>query len=152
MSVQVRIWVTHLLTTINLSINQYIYNCLFRKTTVMYKITIISAVKSWPVLHFCVVIFFWSFWIIGSSTFKCWELGTAHVVLGGVRDVALLHYPSCTDSMKQSLQFSCKFAVFNAPEDHFVSRYWYFNNPYLFKLMSFRNYVSCLRVNKEELK
>jgi hypothetical protein len=27
----------------------------------------------------------------------------------GVRDVALLHNPSCTDSIKPSLQFSCKF-------------------------------------------
>jgi hypothetical protein len=26
-------------------------------------------------------------------------------VLGGVRDVARIHYPSCTDSIKQSLQF-----------------------------------------------
>jgi hypothetical protein len=37
-------------------------------------------------------------------------------VLGGVRDVALIHYPSCTDSIKPSLQFLCYFVVNNASE------------------------------------
>jgi hypothetical protein len=37
-------------------------------------------------------------------------------VLGGVRDVALIPYPSCTDSIKPSLQFSCNFVVINASE------------------------------------
>jgi hypothetical protein len=35
-------------------------------------------------------------------------------VLGGVRDVALIHYPSCTDTIKPRLQFSCNFVVINA--------------------------------------
>jgi hypothetical protein len=35
-------------------------------------------------------------------------------VLGGVRDVALNQYLSCTDSIKPSLQFSCNFVVMNA--------------------------------------
>jgi hypothetical protein len=34
----------------------------------------------------------------------------------GVRDVALFLFPSCTDSVKQSLQFSCNFIVFNASD------------------------------------
>jgi hypothetical protein len=38
------------------------------------------------------------------------------IVLGGVRDVALIHYPSCTDSIKLSLQCSCNFVVINASE------------------------------------
>jgi hypothetical protein len=37
-------------------------------------------------------------------------------VLGGVRDVACFHYPPCTDSIKQSLQFFCNFVVINASE------------------------------------
>jgi hypothetical protein len=37
-------------------------------------------------------------------------------VLGGVRDVARIHYPSCTDSIKTSLQFLCNFVVINASE------------------------------------
>jgi hypothetical protein len=34
----------------------------------------------------------------------------------GVRDVALIHSSSCTDSIKPSLQFSCNFVVINASE------------------------------------
>jgi hypothetical protein len=37
-------------------------------------------------------------------------------VLGGVRDVAHIQYPSCTDSIKPSLQFLCYFVVINASE------------------------------------
>jgi hypothetical protein len=37
-------------------------------------------------------------------------------VLGGVRAVALIHYPSCTDSIKPSLQFSSNFVAINASE------------------------------------
>jgi hypothetical protein len=33
-------------------------------------------------------------------------------VLGGLRDVALFHYPSCKNSIKPSLQFLCNFANF----------------------------------------
>jgi hypothetical protein len=37
-------------------------------------------------------------------------------VSGVVRDVASIHYPSCTDSIKPSLQFLCNFVVINATE------------------------------------
>jgi hypothetical protein len=37
-------------------------------------------------------------------------------VQGGVRDVARIHYPSCTDSIKPSLQYPCNFVVINASE------------------------------------
>jgi hypothetical protein len=44
-------------------------------------------------------------------------------VLVGVRDVARFHYPSCTDSIRPSLQFSCTFVVIVLPRDHFVPRF-----------------------------
>jgi hypothetical protein len=37
-------------------------------------------------------------------------------MLGGVWDVALIHYPSCTDSIKPSLQCSCNFVVIYGSE------------------------------------
>jgi hypothetical protein len=70
------------------------------------------------VFHFSVVLFIWSFRIIDSNTFKCWKLSTTQA---GVRDLALIHYPSCTDSIKPSLQFSRNFVVINASEgSHFL--------------------------------
>jgi hypothetical protein len=36
------------------------------------------------------------------------------LVPGVVRDVALIHYPLCTDSIKPSLQFSCYLIVIHA--------------------------------------
>jgi hypothetical protein len=48
---------------------------------------------------------------------KCWEYWVPlKLVLGGVRDVARFHYPSCTDSIKPSLQFSCNFVVINSSD------------------------------------
>jgi hypothetical protein len=51
-------------------------------------------------------------------------------VLRAVRDVARIHYPSCTDSInmknkinKPSLQFFCNFLWLMLPRDHFVSRF-----------------------------
>jgi hypothetical protein len=49
------------------------------------------------------------------------------LVLGGMRDVALFRYPSCTDSNKPSLQFSCNFNVIDASEGlPFFSRFFYY--------------------------
>jgi hypothetical protein len=76
----------------------------------------VAAVKSCLVLHFSIVIFFWPFGIIDASTIKCWELSTAQVGAKGVRDVARIHYPTFTDTIKPSLQFSCNFVVINASE------------------------------------
>jgi hypothetical protein len=59
---------------------------------------------------------FWSFGIIDASTIKCWELSTAQIGARGVRDVALIYYPSCSDSIKPSLQFICNFVVINTSE------------------------------------
>jgi hypothetical protein len=38
------------------------------------------------------------------------------LMLGDVGDVALIHYPSCTDKINTSLQFLCNFVVINAFE------------------------------------
>jgi hypothetical protein len=46
-------------------------------------------------------------------------------VVEALRDVALFHYPTCTDSIKPSLQFSCNFAVFNASEESPFPSYFY---------------------------
>ena len=60
-------------------------------------------------LYLSVVIFFWSFWSFGindSNIFSVENWIPHRPMLGDVRDVALLHYISWTDSIKQSLQFS----------------------------------------------
>jgi hypothetical protein len=91
----------------------------------------VAAVKCWPVLHFSVGIFFWSFVIIDASTIKCWELSTAQAVLRGVSDVARIYYPSCTDSIKPSLQFSCNFIVINASEGSLCYQICFLNDTLL---------------------
>jgi hypothetical protein len=49
------------------------------------------------------------------------------LVLWGVRDVALIHYPSCSDSIKPSVQLLCYFVVINASEGSLCFRnfIWY---------------------------
>jgi hypothetical protein len=64
--------------------------------------------------------------IIDASPIECWELSTAQAGASDVRDVAFIHYPSCTDSIKPSLQFSRNFVVIMRQRDHFVSRFLYF--------------------------
>jgi hypothetical protein len=54
------------------------------------------------------------FMIIDAGTIKYSELNTAQAGAVGVRYVALINYPSCTDSIKSTLVFSCKFVVVNA--------------------------------------
>jgi hypothetical protein len=49
-------------------------------------------------------------------------------VLGGVRDVARIHYRSCTDSIKPSLQFSWNFVVINASEGSLCFQIFIFGN------------------------
>jgi hypothetical protein len=96
--------------------------------------TAMAAVSSCPVLHVSVVIFFWSFGTIDASTIKCWELSTARAGAMDGRDVALIHDPICTNSIKSSLQFSCNFVVINTSEWSLFSR--------------FLNINFCLFVNK----
>jgi hypothetical protein len=52
-------------------------------------------------------------------------LSTAQAGARGVRDVALIHFPSCTDSIKPSLQFSIILMWLMLPRDNFVSRFFY---------------------------
>jgi hypothetical protein len=82
----------------------------------------VAAVKSCPVLHFSVVIFFWSFGIINSSTIKCLELSTAQASARGREGC-------CTYSL--SLMYRLKQTICNSfvillrlmlPRVHFVSR------------------------------
>jgi hypothetical protein len=52
------------------------------------------------------------------------------LVLAGMRDVALFHYPSRTDSIKPSLQFACYFADLYASEGSLFSRYLHFQDTF----------------------
>jgi hypothetical protein len=77
----------------------------------------VAAVKRCPVLHFSVVIFSLSFRIIDASTIKYWQLSTAQAGPTGREGyIAHIHDPSCTDSIKPSLQFLHNFVVINASE------------------------------------
>jgi hypothetical protein len=76
----------------------------------------VPAVKSCPVLHFSVVIFSGPSGSLMPALLSVENWVPLKPVLGGVRDVALIHYHSCTDSIKPSLQFSCNFVVINAFE------------------------------------
>jgi hypothetical protein len=49
------------------------------------------------------------------------------LALGGMGDVARIHYPSCTYSIKPSQQFSCNFVVINASEGSFCFQIFNFN-------------------------
>jgi hypothetical protein len=80
----------------------------------------VAAVQSIPVLHFSVVIFFWSFGIINASAIECWELGTAQAGARGVWDVALVHYSSCADSIKPNCNSYVILLWLMLPRDHFV--------------------------------
>jgi hypothetical protein len=76
----------------------------------------VAAVKRCPVLHFSVVIFFWSFGIIDASTIKCWKLSTAQAGARGRVGCCTIHLSTCADSIKPSVKFSCNFVVINASE------------------------------------
>jgi hypothetical protein len=77
----------------------------------------VAAVKSCPVLHFSVVIFSGPSGSLIPALLSVENWVPIKPVLGGVRDVARIHYLSCTDSIKPSLQFLCYFVVINASEE-----------------------------------
>jgi hypothetical protein len=56
------------------------------------------------------------------------------LVLVGVRDVALIHYPSFTDSIKPSLKFSRYFVVINASEGSLCFQSFIKDKKYIFVL------------------
>jgi hypothetical protein len=81
----------------------------------LYNITIEFYEKSCPVLHFSVVIFSGPSGSLMPALLSVENLVPLKPVLGGMRDIALIHNP-CKDSIKLRLQFSCNFVVSNAPE------------------------------------
>jgi hypothetical protein len=66
-------------------------------------------------------------------------------VLGGVRDVARIHYPSCTDSIKPSVQFSCNFVVINASKGTFFQIFLLEKVFILCPPLTFRKVFICFR-------
>jgi hypothetical protein len=80
----------------------------------------VAVVKSCAVLHFSVVIFGPSGpLILTLESVEYWV--PPKPVLWDVRNVALFHHPSFTDSIKPSLQFLCNFIVVEASEgSHFI--------------------------------
>jgi hypothetical protein len=46
------------------------------------------------------------------------KFSTAQTGARGVMDVPPFHYPTCIDSIKPNVHFSCNFAVINVPRDH----------------------------------
>jgi hypothetical protein len=76
----------------------------------------VAAVKCCPVLHFSVVIFSGPSGSLMPAPLSVENWVPLKPVLGGVRVVAFIHYLSCTDSIKPSLQFLCNFVGINASE------------------------------------
>jgi hypothetical protein len=66
---------------------------------------------------------------------RCWR----------VRGLVLVHYPSCTDSIKPSLQFSSNFIVTMLPKNHFVSRFFICTFQSLFHFLSNAKIYDCKR-------
>jgi hypothetical protein len=86
----------------------------------------VAAVKSCTVLHFSVVIFFWSFGIIDASTIKCWELSTAQVGAKGA--FRMLHLFIISHVQTQSNRVCNSYVILlwlMLPRDHFVSRFFH---------------------------
>jgi hypothetical protein len=77
---------------------------------------VVTNVKSFPEIHFSIVIYFGPSGLLMPALFSVENWVPLKPVLGYVRDVAHIHYPSCTDSIKPGLQLSCNFVVINASE------------------------------------
>jgi hypothetical protein len=84
----------------------------------------VAAVKCFPVLHFSVVIFFWSFGIFDANTIKCWELSTSQ---DGARGACgMLHIfiiPHVQTESNRVCNFNVILLRLMLPRDHFVSRF-----------------------------
>ena len=66
----------------------------------------VTAVKYRPVLHHCVVIFFWSSGIIDCMFVYIWKLSSAHALGWGRQWCGIFHYHLWTVSIKPMLLFS----------------------------------------------
>jgi hypothetical protein len=73
----------------------------------------LAAVKSCPKLHFSVVIFFLSFGIIDSRTFKGWKLSTTQAGARG-REGCCTFSLSHMYKLNQTVEFQCNYVVINA--------------------------------------
>jgi hypothetical protein len=83
-------------------------------------------------------------------------------VLWGLRDVAHFHYPSCPDSVKPNLQFSCNFVEINISEGSlcfqtFNRKYIRFNEKnlnitILLGLLKVNSYCSYIKFGKIKIK
>jgi hypothetical protein len=104
----------------------------------------VAAVKHCPVLHFSVHCLL----ITPLLSVENWV--PLAPVLGGMRDVALIHYPSYTDSINPSLQFSSNFVVIHAAEGlHFVSRIFFLYLIRTFAKITDNNGIDKYRIPKE---
>jgi hypothetical protein len=121
----------------------------------------VAAVKSYPVLHFSVQLLYFSgpSGSLMSARLSVENWVPLQPVLGDVRDVASIHYPSCTDSIKPSLQFSCNFVMIYASEGSLCFQIFFFffcpnqvqDYHYLFAKKIFRMYwnaVVCMYTNQ----
>jgi hypothetical protein len=99
----------------------------------------VAAVKSCPVLHFSVVIFSCPSGSLMPALLSVENWVPLKPVLGGVMDVALIYYPSCTDSIKPSQQFSCNFVVINAFEGSLCFQ----NFLYFLYMIVFKAIINC---------
>jgi hypothetical protein len=103
-----------------------------------------------PVLHFSVVILFWSFGIIDASTIKCWELSTAQAGARGregcsTYSLSLLYRLNQTESA--ILMYF--FLWLMLPRDHFVSRFVLKvkkYKEYFYSSLTCCNYIICYTV------
>jgi hypothetical protein len=74
-----------------------------------------------------------------TNTFKCRKFSRAQA--RDVRNITLFHYPSFTDFIKPSLQFSSNFAVFNASEGS-LFQIFITSNPLLYARLKNGSYYS----------
>jgi hypothetical protein len=75
-----------------------------------------------------------------SGTFKSWKLSTAQAGAMWLEGCYIIHFPSCTDSVKPSLQCSCNSVVIKTSEDYPFSRFVLFIlQMKIFDLLYFRS-------------
>jgi hypothetical protein len=79
----------------------------------------VAAVKGCPVLHFSVIIFFWSSGSLSPALFcMCWELSTAQAGQTVREGCFTFHYPSCTESINRICNFHVILRFLILPKDN----------------------------------
>jgi hypothetical protein len=106
---------------INASEGSFFSKCVYF-TTAGVKVCV-AAVKSCTVLHFSVVILFWSFGIIDATTIKCLELSTAQAgAMGAWGVLQLFIIPHVQTQSKRVCNSLVSVLWLTLPIYHFVSR------------------------------